>query len=494
MSRSFAITTPANTMELGGKTSGEVTLTVTNQTERALRGTARLVPIDPTRKEWIRVVDGEEERSFAPKGTHQYKVKVEVPKDTPKGSYTFRMDFVSSENPDEDSTPGPAIAVKIADSTPQPAGKFPMWIIPVIAVALIGIGVGLYFALRGGGEPEIETVDVPDLKGKTVEEAGGALAALGLKSRMGDVKEVAGSKPGTVVDQNPKAGVKAPKASEVEINPQAAPPPPLEEVAVPTVTGKPVDSAKVLLFEAGFSIKMGAPKFTGGAPGLVVGQIPAAGGKAQRGSVVELLPEKESIVVPSVLQRTVSDAVLVLKQAKLDWEPLEEVNATVAVGTVLKQTPSPGARAEQESVVKLTIAKAAPGRLVLHDLPFRAELFKLKTDYANVTDVSPNPGHFSSGAGATVTLSYATQFGANARIVVTPLSGGKTAPGGSAVAVQTGKEGRGEAKVAIRIFTLAVVKVDELRVQMFGPQGQELHDVRRAVTLTYQGTFIKGIR
>jgi hypothetical protein len=124
----------------------------------------------------------------------------------------------------------------------------------------------------------------------------------------------------------------------------------------------------------------------------------------------------------------------------------------------------------------------------------RADLYKLKTDYANVTDVSPNPGNFSSGGGATVTLSYATQFGANARIVVTPLSGGKTAPGGSAVAVQTGKEGRGEAKVAIRIFTLGVVKVDELRVQMFGPQGQELHDVRRAVTLTYQGTFIKGIR
>ncbi|HEX7897225.1 MAG TPA: PASTA domain-containing protein [Planctomycetota bacterium] len=493
MSRSFAITTPVNTLELAGKASGEVTLTVTNQTDRALRGTARLVPIDPTRKEWIRVVDGEEERSFAPKGTHQYKVKVDVPQDTPKGAYTFRMDFVSSENPDEDSTPGPAIAVKVAASAPPAPNKFPMWIIPVIAVVVIGIGIGLYFALRGGGEPAAETVDVPDLKGKTVEEAGGALTALGLASRMGEVKDVAGAKPGTVVGQTPAAGEKAPKGSEVEINPQAAPPPPPDEVAVPVVTGKPVDSAKVALYEAGFSIKMGEPKFTGGAPGLVVGQIPAGGTKAQRGGVVELLAEKESIVVPSVLQKMVQDAVVALKHAKLDWEPIEEVNTSVTAGTVLRQAPAPGARAEPESVVKLTVAKAH-GRLVLVDLPMlRADLYKLKLDYANVTEVTPNPGNLSSGGSAMVKLSYATQHGAAARIVVTPLTGGKLSPGGSAAAVQTGKEGKGEVSVAIRVFTAGSVKVDELQVQLFGPKGEVLHDVRKAVTLSYHGTFIKKI-
>jgi beta-lactam-binding protein with PASTA domain len=486
MGRSFAITTPANALDLAGKSSGDVTLTVTNQTERALRGTARLVPIDPTRKEWIRIVDGEEERAFAPKGTHQYKVRAEIPKDTPKGSYTFRMDFVSSENPDEDSTPGPAIALKVADAAPATGGRFPMWIIPVIAVVLIGAGLGLFFALRGGGG-----VDVPDLKGKTVDEAGAALTAAGFTSEMGDPKEAAGATPGTVVEQSPAAGEKAPKGSSVKIHPQAAPAP-ADTVAVPAVTGKSLDSAKVLLYEAGFSVKLGAAKFTGGAPGLIVGQTPAGGSKAPRGAVVELHPEKESILVPSVMSKPVTDAVVALKHAKLDWEPIEEASATAVAGTVLKQSPAPGARAEQDSVVKLTIAKT-PGRpivvkpwatLELADMRKLAVFAVMDPDIVSVSGLS-SEGSFSGGNGPLVTVSYQTQQGGAARVEVTPFSGGKVSPGGSAVAAPTAKEGKGEAKLSVRVYGTAVVKVDELLVRLVGPKGEELHSVRKPVSLTF---------
>lgn len=485
MGRSFAITTPANALDLAGKSSGDVTLTVTNQTERALRGTARLVPIEPTRKEWIRIVDGEEERAFAPKGTHQYKVRAEIPKDTPKGSYTFRMDFVSSENPDEDSTPGPAIALKVADAAPATGGPFPMWIIPVIAVVLIGAGVGLYFALRGGG------VDVPDLKGKTVDEAGAALTAAGLTSEMGDPKEVAGGTPGTVVDQSPAAGEKAAKGSAVKIHPQAAPAP-ADTVAVPAVTGKPLDSAKVLLYEAGFSVNIGAAKFTGGAPGLIVGQTPAGGAKAPRGAIVELNPEKASIQVPSVMSKLVTDAVVALKHAKLDWEPIEEANATAVAGTVLKQSPAPGARAEQDSVVKLTIAKT-PGRpiivkpwatLELADMRKFSAFATMDPDIVSVSGLS-SEGSFSGGNGPQVTVSYQTQHGGAARVEVTPFSAGKVSPGGSAVSAPTAQEGKGEAKLSVRVYGPAVVKVDELLVRLVGTKGEELHSMRKPVSLTF---------
>ena len=63
MGRSFAITSLTNTVELNGEKTGEVTLTVTNKGGRALRGMARIIPIDATRAEWMTICDGEPERA-----------------------------------------------------------------------------------------------------------------------------------------------------------------------------------------------------------------------------------------------------------------------------------------------------------------------------------------------------------------------------------------------------------------------------------------------
>ena len=500
MARSFAITAPANSVDLAGKTTADVTLTVTNQTERALRGTARLVAIEPTRREWLKVVDGEEERSFAAKGTHQYKVRIEVPAETPKGTYAFRMDFVSSENPDEDSTPGPAIGLKVAEAGAPPS-KFPFWIIPVAAVVLLAVGLGLFFALRGGGEETPETVAVPELKGKTVEEANQALGELGLVSQLGEPREQAGAAPGTVVDQKPPAGEALAKGGSVELFPQAVPPPAPEELPVPSVVGRRLDSAKVALFEAGFTPKVGAPRFTGGDPDLVVAQTPPGNGKAARGAVVEIVPEKESVVVPNVVRKTISEALVALKQAKLDWEPLEEATTAAPAGTVIKQTPAPGSRAEQDSVVKVTLAKA-PGRITVIPLPavlHRADLEKIHRiavpaikDYISVSDVSPNPANVAAGGRVVVTVNYATQHGGKARITVTPLSGGRTTTGGSTLAAVTEPDGRGEAKLLLRVYAKMPVKVDTLLVRLLGPDGKVLQEVKRPVSLTFYGSFIKG--
>ena len=498
MARSFAITAPVNSVELAGKTTADVTLTVTNQTERSLRGTARLVPIEPTRREWLKVVDGEEERSFAAKGTHQYKVRVELPPDTPKGAYTFRMDFVSSENPDEDSTPGPAIGLKVGEAG-APEKKFPWWIIPVAAAVLLAVGLGLFFGLRGSGDGR---VDVPDLRGKTVEEANAALAEAGLVSQLGEPRDQAGAKPGTVVDQKPPAGETLAKGGAVELFPQIVPPPAGEEIAVPSVVGRTLDAAKVALFEAGFTPKLGEPKFTGGAPDRVVAQSPAGNGKAPRGTVVEITPEKESVVVPDVAGKTIAEALVALKQAKLDWEPAEEATTAVTAGKVIRQAPAAGSRAEQNSIVKVTIAKEA-GRPTIIALPpglHRIDVDKLYKvavpqirEYLSVSDVSPNPANLPSGGRVTVTVNYTTQEGGKARITVTPLTGGKATPGGSTVTVMTEADGRGEVKPAFRVYATFVAKVDTLLVQMIGSDGQVLGEVRKPVSLTFRGSFIKGL-
>lgn len=498
MARSFAITAPANTVELAGKTTAEVTLTVTNQTERALRGTARLVPVEPTRREWLKVVDGEEERAFAPKGTHQYKVRAEVPAETPQGSYAFRMDFVSSENPDEDSTPGPAIALKVAAAGATPK-KFPFWIIPVAAVVLLAAGLGLFFALRGGGDGE--GIAVPDLKGKTVEEANQALGEVGLVPQLGEPRDEAGAKPGTVVDQKPAAGETLAKGAAVELFPQLVPPPAPEEIAVPSVVGRSLDAAKVALFEAGFTPKIGPARFTGGPPDRVVAQAPAGDAKAARGAVVEIAPEKESIVVPNVVRKTLTEALVALKQARLDWEPSEEATTAFPAGTVIKQAPTAGSRAEQDSVVKVTLAKA-PGRPTIIELPpalHRIDLEKVYRvavpqiqEYVSVSDVSPNPANLPAGGRVTVTVNYATQHGGKARVSVTPLTGGKTTPGGSAVWADTEADGRGEARPMVRVYSTLPAKVDTLLVRLVGADGRTLAEVKRPVSLTFRGSFIKG--
>jgi serine/threonine-protein kinase len=131
-----------------------------------------------------------------------------------------------------------------------------------------------------------EQVAVPDVTGKTYDEASSTLQAAGLKVTRTDKES--DQDPGTVLGQNPKGGVQVATGSSVALIVAKAP----STVAVPDVTGEDVATAVRKLSSEGFEINqqtrdVDSPE----GDGVVIEQDPP-NGKAKKGSTVTIIVGK----------------------------------------------------------------------------------------------------------------------------------------------------------------------------------------------------------
>jgi hypothetical protein len=150
MPNPFSITAATDTIPLDAQGRGSTTFTVSNISGQLRRGRARLVPSDPGHASWLSV-EGDAERNFAADGTHQYTVRVAAPPGTAAGSYTFGLDVVSVENPDEEWSQGPKVRFEVAPSQP-PKKPFPWWILAVVAAVLVVGGLIAWLVSRNGND------------------------------------------------------------------------------------------------------------------------------------------------------------------------------------------------------------------------------------------------------------------------------------------------------------------------------------------------------
>ena len=149
MPSSFEITAATNSIRLDPNRSGQASFTVFNGRGRPAPGRANIVPLQNNTNGWY-TLDGNRERDFDIALTSQYTVRVTVPPEIPAGSYSFRLDMVGVDNPDEDSTQGPVVTFEV----PEPAVKKPIpWKIPAIIVALVLVVIvaAVGFILKDGG-------------------------------------------------------------------------------------------------------------------------------------------------------------------------------------------------------------------------------------------------------------------------------------------------------------------------------------------------------
>jgi hypothetical protein len=163
MNSIFAITTASDHVPIGGDGRGEITFTVTNSSARPLRGQLRVRPLGSTKGEWLNIA-GETERAFSPNATQQVVVKVATPPGVPAGKYQFRLDAISTINPDDDFTEGPTVGLEVKP-TEAPKKAFPWRLIAAAAGAVILIVTLTWLLWPSGG------VEVPDVVGLDVAEA-----------------------------------------------------------------------------------------------------------------------------------------------------------------------------------------------------------------------------------------------------------------------------------------------------------------------------------
>ncbi|MDP3012750.1 MAG: Stk1 family PASTA domain-containing Ser/Thr kinase [Candidatus Subteraquimicrobiales bacterium] len=126
-----------------------------------------------------------------------------------------------------------------------------------------------------------ETVLVPDLVGKTEQEAALLLEAAGLK--MEKIEEFSTTvEAGKVIRQTPSPDREVKRDSKVTVVISKG----AEDVTMPDVIGKTEAEAKAILQADPYNFTVGVQLAASGTPGLVAGQQPLSGAAVKRGSAV----------------------------------------------------------------------------------------------------------------------------------------------------------------------------------------------------------------
>jgi eukaryotic-like serine/threonine-protein kinase len=130
-----------------------------------------------------------------------------------------------------------------------------------------------------------------------------------------------------------------------------------QKVAVPTVVGADQASAEAALRQAGF--KTDSTTKTSDRPkGEVIGQDPAGGSKAEKGSTVDLTVSDgpARVAVPAVVGLTEKSAVNRLEKRGLKADSTDQSSTTVEKGRVISASPSEGQEVDKGSTVSLTVS------------------------------------------------------------------------------------------------------------------------------------------
>ena len=332
--RIFAITAARETVTLDQQGRAQVSFTVSNTSPKSLAGRAKLVALGSTKEAWL-TLEGEPERKFAKGESHQFTVRIAVLPGTAAGKYAFRLNIISVENPDDEFTEGPSVSLEVKELAPAapPPRKFPWWIIAVAAVVIVGAGLITWLLIP-------QNVTVPDMVGKSYEDAVKRLEVAKLKLASKSTKTTGTQKPGIVIEQNPKANAVSPVGSGVTLVVEVAP----KTIPVPDVVGKPVSEAKKLLKD--FTSHEVGQRITGKfSPGLVVEQNPPKDTNVAPGEKVTLIVEANSVEVPDVIGKSVGQAFEDIRSRGLkDQYKLAPNRGIDMWATVVWQSPEPLAR------------------------------------------------------------------------------------------------------------------------------------------------------
>lgn len=237
------------------------------------------------------------------------------------------------------------------DDGKKKSNKKTIGIVIGIIAALAVVGIAAY-ALMGGfatGDP------VPDVTGKTVEEATAELKAAGFEMGTADQKYDEKVEAGKIISQDPKAGDKREKGSKINVVVSQG----IEQITVPDLTGKSLEEAKQLLKDKGLVPSVGEPKYSDSIEkGLVVGSNPAAGAKVNKGDTVEYYQSlgTEGSEVPNVVGKREGEAVATLNNVDFNVTTDYASSDTVAEGLVISQNPGAGKTLKPGETVNIVVS------------------------------------------------------------------------------------------------------------------------------------------
>ena len=217
----------------------------------------------------------------------------------------------------------------------------------------VGQKVGLGQAVTAVISRGVETKTVPDVVGKTKDQASAVIKGAGLT--LGDVTEQysANVDSGKVISSDPKAGKVIEHTAKISIVVSKG----KEPATIPDVTGLSEDEAKKVLEDAGLKKGKVSKGYSDSvAKGNVISSSPIAGASGYyKGDSVDLTISKgpEKVTIPDVTGKSQDEAKKILEEAGLKVEVNKRLGGPF--GTVRSTDPAPGSSVKPDSKVTINI-------------------------------------------------------------------------------------------------------------------------------------------
>lgn len=232
-------------------------------------------------------------------------------------------------------------------------------VIALLIMFLVGNAVGVFKGGKGTTtqQTDSEMVKVPDVTGKTYEEAQKELNKydLGIHKSTAPSDTVA---KGKIISQDPADGKKVKKHTTVNVVISSG-----EEAkttTIPNVVGMSEADAEKALQDKNLVVKKGDPVYSDNVEqGEVVSVSPSEGAEVKEGTTVTLVISKgnQPATVPKLTGKSQSDAEAALSQAGLSGNATEDYSDTVEEGVIISQDTDAGKEVSKGTTIGYVVSK-----------------------------------------------------------------------------------------------------------------------------------------
>jgi len=196
-------------------------------------------------------------------------------------------------------------------------------------------------------------IEVPDITGKSLDDAKAELAELGLEIYVDEEEVTDKYLPGTVMLQQPLSGTKVDDKSKIKVKISKK----LEEVVIPDLSGLTEEEATRVLMAKELKLKVSGTRHSDIEKGLIISQDPPAGEKKSKNSQVSVFTSsgQDMITVPDITGLTLGQAREKLKETNLNIK-LEEGQIAEDDNTLIEtQSPPSGDKILSGGTIEVTI-------------------------------------------------------------------------------------------------------------------------------------------
>lgn len=248
-----------------------------------------------------------------------------------------------------------ALAERVGDRRrPRPSG---LVLTVLFAAAALATLLAIHWAVSGFLHAR-QIVVVPDLTGKTLEQALDILTPLKLALAKEAVQVDENSPPGSILRHSPPAGLRVREGKTVRVTLSSGG----QVVFVPDLVHVTLTEAQNRLRAAGLSLGAVTQVFSlQNENGQVVDQTPNASVVVRPNAMVDLkvskgAPPEGVVLMPDFINQPLSVARHWSEERKISPDVKEEMTSAFASGSVIRQTPAPDAAVTEKTSISFVVA------------------------------------------------------------------------------------------------------------------------------------------